>query len=281
MEPAPTDHPASEPPNTGRNLKVAIATGLMLAGLLFSTLFTSRFAFFLLVTVVILLAQSEFYGVLAQKGFQPATPVGYVVGLAIMGGAYWRGPQAVSFGLVLAVIGSFLWYLADANRSNVTQNIAVTVFGVAYVPLLGAHVVLMRDLRDGAAITISFIGVTALYDVAAYAAGSLFGRHKIAPAVSPSKTWEGALGATAFTFGLALLAGPHIGPFTVGSAAALAAAASVVAPAGDLAESLLKRDLEVKDFGRLLPGHGGALDRIDALLLMAPVAYWLARGMLA
>lgn len=284
MRPAaepPAPEPPPEGPKPGRNLSVAIVTGLTLAGLLFATLFTHRFAFFVLVTAAIMIALSEFYGVLAAKGYRPATPVGMVVGLAILTGAYWRGPQAVSFGLVLAVIGSFLWYLADPNRGNVIQNIAGTVFGVAYVPVLAAHVILMRDLRDGPAIVISFIGITALYDVAAYASGSLFGTHKIAPGISPSKTWEGAAGASVFVFALALVAGPHIGPFTVGSAAALAAATALVAPAGDLAESLLKRDLDVKDFGRLLPGHGGLLDRIDALLLMAPVAYWLARGLLA
>ncbi|MGH2831010.1 MAG: phosphatidate cytidylyltransferase, partial [Dongiaceae bacterium] len=140
-----------------------------------------------------------------------------------------------------------------------------------------AHVVLMRDLPGGPATTVSFIGLVAFYDIGAYAAGHRFGRRRLAPAISPGKSWEGAIGATLLVFAIACGAGPFIGRWTLGSIAALAAAVCVLAPIGDLAESLLKRDLGVKDFGRLLPGHGGVLDRIDALILTAPVAYWLAR----
>jgi phosphatidate cytidylyltransferase len=99
----------------------------------------------------------------------------------------------------------------------------------------------------------------------------------MAPSVSPKKTWEGAAGATVLVFVLALALGPVLGPFTAAEAAVLAAIAAVVAPLGDLAESLVKRDLQVKDMGSLLPGHGGVFDRIDALLMVAPAAYWFVR----
>jgi phosphatidate cytidylyltransferase len=278
----PSDHEpsgaGSPAPAAGRNLPVAIITGLTLAGLFFVCLFWRPAAFFVLAALAILLAQYEFYAALTRRGFRPATALGVAGGAVVLAGAYWRGPQALSFGLALTVVGSFLWYLVDPNRDDVVTNIAVTVMGVAYVPMLGAHAILIRSLPQGIELEIAFIGAAALYDIGAYASGSFFGKHKIAPAVSPSKTWEGAVGATIFVFAMALLIGPHLGPLEVGTSALLAAAASVLAPLGDLAESMLKRDLDTKDMGTLLPGHGGALDRLDALLFVAPAAYWLFRG---
>jgi len=282
MQPAARDEPPHEEPEGarpgGRNLTVAIITGLSLAGLFFGMLFWRPGAFFILAAVVILLAQYEFYAALSRRGYHPATALGVVGGAVVLAGAYTRGPQALSFGLILTVAGSFLWFVAEANRDHVTTNIAVTILGVAYVPMLGAHAILIRSLPHGVALEIAFIGIVAFCDIGAYASGSLFGKHKIAPSISPSKTWEGAIGATVVVFVLALTIGPHLGPLTVGSAAMLAAAAAVLAPLGDFAESALKRDLGTKDMGTLLPGHGGALDRIDALLFVAPAAYWLFRA---
>lgn len=272
--------PPSPTPNQGRNLPIAIVTGLALAGLLLGTLFTTKIGFFVLAFSVIMFAQYEFYRVLSAKGLRPAAPLGLAGGVVVLIGAYARGTEAITFGIVLVIVGTFGWYLADAQRSNVTANAAATVLGVAYVPVLGAHVVLMRSMPHGPAIVISFIGLVALYDIGAYASGSLFGKHKIAPEISPSKTWEGAAGATVFILVVAAAAGPFIGPFTLLPALALAGAMAITAPLGDFAESLLKRDLGVKDFGTILPGHGGSLDRIDALLFSAPVAYWLIRGIL-
>jgi len=282
VQPAARDEPPNEEPerarSAGRNLPVAIITGLTLAGLFFVCLFWRPAAFFVLAAAAILLAQYEFYAALTRRGYRPATALGVAAGAVVLAGAYWRGPQALSFGLALALVGSLLWFLVDANRDNVVTNIAVTVLGVAYAPMLGAHAILIRALPSGIELEIAFIGAVALYDIGAYASGSFFGKHKIAPAVSPSKTWEGAAGATLFIFALALIIGPHLGPLDLGTSALLAAAAAVLAPLGDLGESMLKRDLDTKDMGTLLPGHGGALDRIDALLFVAPAAYWLFRG---
>lgn len=280
MEPAPTEGipPEPEAPRSGRNLPVAIITGLTLAGLLFGTLFWKPAAFLVLAGGVILLALQEFYAALSSRGYRPATALGLAGGALILVGSYWKGPQALSFGLVLTLVGAFLWYLVDPQRTNVATNIGVTMLGVVYIPMMGAHAILIRDLPQGIAHEIAFIGAVAFYDIGAYASGSFFGKHKIAPAVSPSKTWEGAAGATIFVFASAMLIGPHLGFLDVGSSALLALAASVLAPLGDLAESMLKRDLDIKDMGTILPGHGGALDRLDALLFTAPAAYWIFRS---
>ncbi len=279
----PSTGPAASPRSgrAGRNLTLAIVTGLALAGTIFGTLFTSKVAWDVFVGAVVSVGLYEFYSAVKDKGYAPAAWLGQAASVAMMAGAAWRGPRAITFVLTLLVAASFLWYLADPKRGNVLGNISVTLLGVVYTGMMGAHVLLMRNLPAGPAMTVSFIGLVAFYDIGAYAAGSFFGKHKIAPLISPGKTWEGAAGATLLVFAIALVAGPFIGRWTMASAAVLAAATAVLAPLGDLAESLLKRDLGIKDFGNLLPGHGGILDRIDGLIMVAPMAYWIARWMTA
>jgi phosphatidate cytidylyltransferase len=261
----------------GRNLPIAIITALVLAGLIFATLFTSRVAFFVLVSVAILAAQWELYRAFRVRGFKPADVLGLLAGAGVLIGAYHYGPTALSFGSTMAVAGTFVWFLVQPSKERVAENIAATLLGIVYVPVFGAHVILMTGLPHGAAITISYIGLVAITDIGAYATGSFFGKHPMAPSVSPKKSWEGAVGATVFVFIAALIGGPFMPPFTLGSALAVAAVVAVASPLGDLAESLIKRDLGVKDMGTILPGHGGVLDRIDSLLLVAPVFYWLIR----
>jgi phosphatidate cytidylyltransferase len=250
---------------------------LSLAGLIFGTVFTSRLAWFAVVATAVLIAQYELYRAMKHKGLAPAELLGLAAGFVLLMGAYTRGATALSFGLTMTVLATFLWFLVGGQREGTGASIAATLFGVVYVPFMGAHVVLMHRLPHGAAITICFIGLTAFYDIGAYASGVFFGKHLIAPDVSPKKSWEGAAGATLFVLVTALLVGPLIRPWTTLGSVLLAAAVAVLAPAGDLAESLVKRDLGVKDMGHILPGHGGLLDRIDALLFVAPAAFWLAR----
>jgi phosphatidate cytidylyltransferase len=147
------------------------------------------------------------------------------------------------------------------------------MLGVAYVPLLAAFAVLLLTRPDGVGLVITLIGGVAAYDTLAYFAGRAFGRRRIAPSISPGKTIEGTIGATLGTVVVMAFAAPRLGPWDIGQAAILGAAVCVMAPLGDLFESLLKRDLGIKDTGVLLPGHGGALDRIDAILFCAPAVY--------
>lgn len=267
------------PPPAGRNLPVAIATGVALGALALVTLFASALAFLGLVVVVIVIAQHELYTALRSRGLSPATELGYAASVVLLGGAYGRGTEALSFGLALTMIVTLLWFLVDASREGVLANVGATMLGVVYVPLLASHIVLLRDTPDGAELVFLVLLLTVIYDVGAYAAGSTIGRHKIAPLVSPGKTWEGAAGATVLVMATALATGPQLATLDVGASAALGGAVAIAAPLGDLAESLLKRDLEVKDFGTLLPGHGGILDRIDALLFTIPASFWLLRAL--
>jgi phosphatidate cytidylyltransferase len=260
----------------GRNLPLAILTGLLLAGVLIGTLVLSRPAFVAFLLGIVTLALLELLTVLRARATRPARPVVLGVGALLVVGAYLEGPAALSFGLLVAILGAFGWYLVDRGRTEVTRNVAATVFAVVYVPFMAAHLSLVVDRADhyvGA--LIGYAVLVVVYDTAAYATGATIGRRPIAPQVSPNKSWEGAIGATV----ACLLAGafllPLWEPWTLASGLVLAALTCVVAPLGDLSESMLKRDLAVKDMGSILPGHGGVLDRVDALLFMAPVLYYV------
>ena len=260
----------------GRNLPLAIVTALALAGVLIGTLVLSRPAFIAFLLGIVTLALLELLTVLRARATRPAQPVVLAMGALLVVGAYLEGAAALSFGLLVTILAAFAWYLIDRGRTEVTRNVAATVFAVVYVPFMAAHLSLVVGRADhyvGA--VLGYAALVVIYDTAAYATGTTLGRRPIAPQVSPNKSWEGAIGASV----VCLLAGafllPLWEPWTLASGLVLAAATCVVAPLGDLSESMLKRDLAVKDMGSILPGHGGMLDRIDALLFMAPVLYYV------
>jgi phosphatidate cytidylyltransferase len=283
-EPAPLDPagaeagmPRREPgARAGRNLPLAILTGLLLAGVLIGSLVLSRPAFIVFLLGVVTLALLELLTVLRARATRPARPVVLAMGALLVVGAYLEGPAALSFGLLVTILAGFAWYLVDRGRTEVTRNVAATVFAVVYVPFMAAHLSLVVGRADhyvGA--LLGYAALVVIYDTGAYATGATLGRRPIAPQVSPNKSWEGAIGATV----VCLLAGafllPLWEPWTLASGLVLAGATCVVAPLGDLSESMLKRDLAVKDMGSILPGHGGMLDRVDALLFMAPVLFYV------
>jgi phosphatidate cytidylyltransferase len=275
LEPAGTPVPRRAP-RSGRNLPLAIVTGVGLAALLLGALVLSKPVFVLFVLAVVLLAVTELIQVLRARATRPAGAVIYPMSVLLLVGAYLKGPAALSFGLMLTVLAAFGWYLVDRGRTEVTRNVAATVFAVLYLPFLAAHlplVVARGEHYVGAMIGYALLVV--VYDTAAYATGATIGRHPMAPHISPNKSWEGAAGATVLTLLVGAFVLPLWEPWTLPAGLTLAAVACVVAPLGDLSESMLKRDLAVKDMGSILPGHGGMLDRIDALLFMAPALYYV------
>jgi phosphatidate cytidylyltransferase len=283
-EPAPLDpadagagRPRREPgARAGRNLPLAIGTALALAGVLIATLVLSRPAFVAFLLGIVTLALLELLTVLRARATRPARPVVLAMGGLLVVGAYLEGPSALSFGLLATILAGFAWYLVDPARSEVTRNVAATVFAVVYVPFMAAHLSLVVGRADhyvGA--LIGYAALVVIYDTAAYATGATLGRRPIAPQVSPNKSWEGAIGASVACLAAGAFLLPLWEPWTLASGLVLAAATCVVAPLGDLSESMLKRDLAVKDMGSILPGHGGMLDRVDALLFMAPVLYYV------
>lgn len=266
--------PAPGRKGAGRNLKLAILTGITLAALVVGLLYLGSEAFFGLAIVVIMLAQAEFYRATRNAGYNPAAALGLIGGAVVLVGVFLSGQAAAGLALFATLAACFVWYMSFEIRTNLVSNLAITMMGVVYIPLLGSFVGLLSRRPDGRGVTIAAIGAAAVYDIFAYAGGSKLGRHPMAPSISPHKTWEGAAVATVATVGVAFFAGPALGPWSPMEAAALGLAVSVVAPLGDLVESLIKRDLGIKDMGTIFPGHGGALDRIDAILFVAPTVFF-------
>jgi len=263
------------PAKTGdRNLRLAVATGVALGALVVGLLYLGAQPFFGLAFVILLIAQGEFYHATRKSGHNPATALGLVSGALLLVGVFFKDASAAGIVLFLTLIFCFIWYKAMESKGDLGANIGITLLGVAYIPLLGSFVGLLAVRPDGRGVTIVAIGLVALYDIVAYAAGRRFGRRALAPRVSPNKTLEGAAVASLAIIIAAVFVAPQLGPWTTLQAAILGCLIAVAAPVGDLFESLLKRDLGIKDMGTVIPGHGGALDRIDAMLFVIPVVYF-------
>lgn len=271
------EEPVGGPP-AGRNLTAAFASGGLLAAAVLALLVIGKGPFAWFVGGVVLLGQAELYAVMRSRRLQPATLLGLVCGAFILAGAYLHGPGAAPFGLVLAMGLTVLWYMAApvAFRRSTTVNVGATILGTVYVPFLASFALLLLALPGdiGRNVFLVVVGLTVLYDVSAYAVGTLWGNRPLAPTISPNKSWEGVIGGTLVILIVGLAIVPAIEPFDASRAVGLALVIALVAPLGDLVESAFKRDLGVKDMGTILPGHGGILDRIDAILFAAPAAYY-------
>lgn len=273
--------PESERRGPGRDVPMAFLTGLILAGLALGAIAIGRGPFAGLAGAVVLFAQGEFYLALQKRHYQPATALGLVAGGLVLGAAYFRGEGAMLAMVGLATFASFLWYMTvpAQHRKNVAVNVALTVLGVAYIPMLAGYALAVLELPDGRGLALAIIGLTIAYDISAFGVGYFWGSRPLAPYVSPKKSWEGAIGATLVVVAVAVGAvAPSVDILdTVGRSVGLAVVVAIFAPLGDLAESLLKRDLGIKDMGGILPGHGGVLDRIDSVLFVAPAAFMFLR----
>ncbi|MEI7644453.1 MAG: phosphatidate cytidylyltransferase [Chloroflexales bacterium] len=247
----------------------------------------------ILVGFCVALAIFEFDGIMRQGGYTPRLWVGLLIGLTICAAAA-VGPVApfdLSGAIIgLSIIASLAYELIPGDRKGSIESWALTFGGAYYVGGLLNYFILIGQLatplRSGWLATLHIppgtswillvLTVTWLQDTAAYFVGRAIGRHQMAPILSPKKSWEGAAGGFVASVISAALAVAVLGlPISAAAAAMIGAAAGVVGPLGDLVESLIKRQIGIKDSGRLIPGHGGILDRIDSLLFTAPVIYYL------
>ena len=259
---------------TGRNLPVAITVGLCLGGLAILTLFTVKVTFLAVIAAMVGIALWELTRAAAQRRVKvPVIPVaaGGAVALAL---SYWKGERAVLACFAITVIVIFAWRLRG-GAAGYLRDVSAGVFALAYLPLSACFVGFMLIPHDGPRRVLVFLILTVCSDVGGYFAGITLGRHPMAPAISPKKTWEGFAGS-AFA---CLLGGgvslPALLHGAIWQGILLGAAVLAAAALGDLAESMIKRDLEIKDMGTVLPGHGGILDRIDSLLITVPVVWIL------
>jgi phosphatidate cytidylyltransferase len=264
--PAPTGR-------AGRNLPAAIGSAVVLLALIAGSLYFWKPAFVGLVAAAILLGVWELRQAFAEKGIEvPLEPL-LVGALVMLVGAYVGGPPALATALAVTALGTMLWRLRGGVDGFVRDTTAA-VFTAVYVPFLAGFVLLLLKPEDGPLRVLTFIVVTIASDIGGYAVGVLAGKHPMAPVISPKKSWEGFAGSAVFC----VLAGWGTvvllldGRWWVGMLLGLVAV--VMATLGDLCESVIKRDLGIKDMSAIIPGHGGLMDRLDSLLAtVAPT--WL------
>jgi phosphatidate cytidylyltransferase len=263
---------------TGRNLPVAIGVGAILGGLALLTLLTVKATFLIYMGAALAIGLHELSTALKTKDINvPLVPVA-LGGAAMLTAAYWAAGGAVTAVFALTVLG-ILIYRMFGGTDGYVKDVSAGVFVTAYLPLLGATVSAMLAPPDGGKRVLIFIVLAICSDIGGYFAGITLtpftGGHKMAPVISPKKTWEGLAGSAflCIVAGAIMLPTMLHGHWWQGVITGIAALAAAVF--GDLAESMIKRDLAIKDMGTLLPGHGGILDRIDSLLACAPVVWLL------
>jgi phosphatidate cytidylyltransferase len=273
--PPPTAPEQPEAPGrAGRNLPAAIAIGLTLGALVLVPLYTFKPAFVVVIIAAILVGLWELVHALRQRQlFAPLVPlaVGTVCVIVL---AYADGREAMTVAAVLTVLAVVVWRAAE-GAAGMLPDIGAGLLALVYVPFLAGFAALMLAPSDGARRVTTFIATVVASDVGGYALGVVAGRHLMAPTVSPKKSWEGLVGSAiaCAVCGSILFVTLMHAQWWEGVLFGLATVCT--ATLGDLGESMIKRDLGIKDMSHVLPGHGGLMDRLDSLLPTAPIAWLL------
>lgn len=267
---------------------------VLFAVVMLGTLIWGPLPFACAIALAAVIGSFELFSMFETKG--AATPTAAILGiaasLAYVFLAHYRGLECYGYVTVGLLFASFMWYVLVLKHVKPTKAVALTVLAPLLVGLCLSHLVLIRDLVDGLApenrgwlLLIFFMALIWVYDVLAWAVGRKIGAHKMAPSVSPNKSWEGAIAGTVgavaasmlFRWLILLSLGSNRsewGWFTAGVALVIAAIVCLLGPLGDLSESLMKRDYGVKDMGKMIPGHGGIMDRFDSTLFTAPAVFY-------
>jgi phosphatidate cytidylyltransferase len=274
------------PAADGRNLPVAVASGLVLAAVFLALSMWRPAAVVAFVTLALGVAALEYFSRVTDKGYRPAVAAGIAACVSAPLAAYWVGDSSIPLVIAFAFFAGAIGFIgADSIESGPMPNMAITMLGVVWIGVLGAFAALiLRWSTFGSGtpwgtdtLVLIAIGVVA-NDVGAYFLGSAIGKTPLRPWISPNKSLEGLLGGTALTLLVMLLIGMQDLSDTWSSTShllMLGIVISVMAPLGDLTESMFKRNLDVKDFGAVIRGHGGVLDRFDGFLFVMPAVYYL------
>ncbi|WP_282700993.1 phosphatidate cytidylyltransferase [Streptomyces sp. CC219B] len=276
MPDAPQPAPQPQKKSAGRDLGAAIGVGVGLGAVIIASLFVVKAAFVGVIVVAVVVGLWELTSRLQERKEIKAPLVPLAVGGAAMVVAgYVRGAEGAWVAMALTALAVLVWRMTEPPEGYL-KDVTAGVFAAFYVPFLATFVAMMLTADDGPWRVLTFLLLTVVSDTGAYAVGWRFGKHKLAPRISPGKTREGLLGAVSF----AMVAGALCMQFLIDDGTwwqglLLGLAVAVSATLGDLGESMIKRDLGIKDMGTLLPGHGGIMDRLDSLLPTAPVVWLL------
>jgi phosphatidate cytidylyltransferase len=270
--PTPDSADAKKTGRAGRDLRAAITVGVSLVALVLLSLFWVKDLFGAVAAVALVVAAIEIARALATAGIRVPLPPVLVGGVAMLVVAFYDDMDTAAAVMALTVIATMAWRLRSGSDGFV-RDATAGVFLLSYLFLMGTFVMRMLAADDGPWRVVAFILVTIASDIGGYAAGVLFGKHPMAPTISPKKSWEGFAGSllAGIACGILVVVYALEGPWWAGLL--LGVAGVCFATLGDLCESLIKRDLGIKDMGDLLPGHGGLMDRLDSLIAVAPVAY--------
>lgn len=264
----------------GRNVGAAVATGAGLIAVFVVCYLVGPGALVALSTVAILGCALEAFSMLQEVGFRPATLVGALGSAGAVLAVYWKGTAALPVVVAVVLAASFLWYLARVVEARPVVNVAVTFLVFAWVGIMGSFAGLLLAAHKGGHLFLGAVVPTVLCDVAAWFVGSRIGSHQLAPQTSPGKTWEGVIAGAVVAVVAGAVIGHSLSPWGgLRHGVELGIVIAIVAPVGDLVQSMVKRDLRLKDSGALLPGHGGLLDRFDSMLFVLPAVYFLATGL--
>lgn len=270
----PSGVPGKGRGRAGRDLPVAIAVGVALVALVVVPLLAYKPAFVVVAALAVGVGAWELVSALRVRGLCPPL-VPLLVGAALMPvGAYLEGFAGLAWGLLVTVAAATAWRLAGP-RPGAGRELVAAAGVAAYVPFLSGFALLLAASPDGARRVVTFVLLTVASDVGGFAAGVLLGRHRMAPGISPGKTWEGFAGSVAASVVAGVVAMTLLLPGSAWQGVVLGLVVAVTATLGDLGESLIKRRTGIKDMGTLLPGHGGLMDRLDSLLPTAPVVWLL------
>ncbi|MET8287288.1 phosphatidate cytidylyltransferase [Streptomyces sp. NPDC048448] len=279
QEPMPSaaQQPAPAPKKSaGRDLGAAIGVGVGLGAVIVASLFVVKAVFVGVVAVAVVVGLWELTSRLEErKGIKaPLVPLA-VGGAAMVVAGYVRGAEGAWVAMALTALAVLVWRMTEPPEGYL-KDVTAGVFAAFYVPFLATFVAMMLTADDGPRRVLTFLLLTVVSDTGAYAIGWRFGKHKLAPRISPGKTREGLVGAVVFAMvGGALCLQFLIEDGTWWQGLIIGLAVAATATLGDLGESMIKRDLGIKDMGTLLPGHGGIMDRLDSLLPTAPVVWLL------
>lgn len=258
---------------SGRNLPVAIAVAVVLLAAVAASLFIAKELFVGLAVIAVCLGLWELNQAFSVKHIKiPLLPL--MVGTAgMLVSTFISGPEALIVAFTLTVAGIVLWRIIDGGGIDAVRDSAAGIFAAAYLPLMAGFVMLMLAEDNGPIQVAVFILLGVASDTGGFFAGVKFGKHQLAPTISPKKSWEGLAGSFAATMLVGVVGTTVFLDMNPVVGIILGLLTPITATVGDLAESLIKRDLGLKDMGSLLPGHGGVLDRLDSLLLTAPFVY--------